>query len=271
MREMRVVCCQFEPISGDVKANRTKIEYLVDSSKDLTPQVVVFPEVCVQGISPAEIIANTAESIPGETSQLLCALSREYNIYCVVGLAEKRGGTYFNAAMLTNPEGEIVGVYRKTHLWTTERQIYTKGTDYPVFETDVGRVGIWICYDTRFPEVARILSIKGASIAFVPTAWLQEDVEHWRLAMRSRALDNFLYVCGADEIVQSKFYQACGASLICDPNGQILSEATRMKEMAVSATIDLALGKRLRASIPVLEDIQMDDLSTIMSSKGSAK
>jgi predicted amidohydrolase len=269
MKETRVACCQFEPIPGDVKANRKKIESLLDSSRRLTPHVVVFPEVCIQGISPAETIANTAEGIPGDSSKLICALSKEYDVYCVVGLAEKRGGAYFNAALLTSPEGKIRGIYRKTHLWTNERQVYTKGTEYPVFDTDVGRVGMWICYDTRFPEVARSLSMKGASIAFVPTAWLRDDVEHWRLAMRSRALDNFLYVCGSDQIAQSSFHQACGASLICDPNGQIISEATEMKEMAISATIDLTLVSRLRASIPVLEDMKIEVLGT--DSRGPAR
>jgi predicted amidohydrolase len=261
MKETRVACCQFEPTPGDVKANRKKVENLLDSSRRLAPHVIVFPEVCIQGIVPAETIANTAESIPGDTSKLVCALSKEYGVYCVVGIAEKRGGTYFNAAMLTSPEGEVVGVYRKSHLWINERQIYTRGAEYPVFDTELGKVGMWICYDTRFPEVARSLSMKGASIAFVPTAWLRDDVEHWRLAMRSRALDNFLYVCGSDQIAQSDFYQACGASLICDPNGLIVSEATEMKEMAISATIDLTLVSRLRTSIPVLEDLKAEELA----------
>jgi len=258
MKEIRVACCQFEPIPGDVKANRKKIEELLESARRLEPHVVVLPEVCVQGICPAETIVTTAESIPGQTSKLVCALSKEYGLYCAVGLAEKKGGAYFNAAMLTSPEGTIVGVYRKSHLWINERQVYSRGTEYPVFDTDVGRVGMWICYDTRFPEVARSLSMKGASIAFVPTAWLRDDVDHWRLAMRSRALDNFLYVCGSDQIAQSSFYQACGASLICDPNGQIVSQATEMTEMTISSVIDLALVTRLRTSIPVLEDLKAE-------------
>ncbi len=257
MKETRVVCCQFRPVSGDVAANRKKIEELVSRSRRLEPSVIVFPEVCVQGISPAKIIVDTAEGIPGDTTRLMCALSKEYNVYCVVGLAEKLDGRYFNAAVLVSPDGKLSGIYRKTHLWTTEREIYSNGSEYPVFDTDLGRVGIWICYDTRFPEVARNLSMNGATIAFVPTAWLSRDVEHWRLAVRSRALDNFMYVCGADEIVESDFHQSCGASLICDPNGQPIVEAPRMKETAISATIDPGLSDELRRSIPVLEDVPM--------------
>ena len=257
MKEIRVVCCQFRPVSGEVASNRRKIGDLAAGSKRLAPHVLVFPEVCVQGISPSEIIVKTAESIPGETSKLVCALSKEYNVYCVVGIAERSVGKLFNAAMLTGPDGKLLGVYRKTHLWTTEREIYSSGTEYPVFETDFGKVGIWICYDTRFPEVARKLSLQGATMAMVPTAWLSRDVEHWKLAVRSRALDNFMYVCGADEILESDFHQSCGASLICDPNGRLLAEASPKKEMAISAKLDPALPSQLRASIPVLEDMQI--------------
>jgi predicted amidohydrolase len=254
MKGINVVCCQFRPASGDVKSNRKKIEAMVAESRPQAPQVVVFPEVCVQGISPAETIIKTAENIPGETSKLMCALSKEYNVYCVVGLAESCDGKRFNVALLTGPEGKALGVYRKTHLWTTEREIYSNGTEYPVFDTDFGKVGMWICYDTRFPEVARKLSMKGATTALVPTAWLSRDIEHWKLAVRSRALDNFMYVCGADEILQSDFHQSCGMSLICDPNGNLLTQASPMKEMTISATIDPALPQQLRTSIPVLED-----------------
>lgn len=254
MREIIVACCQFKPVDGDVRANREKVGGLLESASKLSAQVVVFPEVCIQGICAGSVIAQTAESIPGPSSELLCSWTKEYQLYSVLGMAEKAGGRFFNSAVLAGPNGKLLGVYRKTHLWTTERDIYTPGSEYPVFETEIGKLCIWICYDTRFPEVAGAYSKRGASVAFVPTAWLSRDVEHWRLATRARALDNFMYVCGADEIVESDFHQACGASIVCNPEGNVLAEAQRGVETIISAAIDPLLCEKLREAIPVLKD-----------------
>ncbi|MCX6089974.1 MAG: carbon-nitrogen hydrolase family protein, partial [Candidatus Atribacteria bacterium] len=111
-------------------------------------------------------------------------------MYAVVGMAERNNGKIFNSAILFGPEGKIIGVYRKVHLWSTETVYFAHGSEYPVFDTDFGKMGMWICYDTRFPEVARSYAIQGARIAFISTAWLARDIEHWKLAVSSRAMDN---------------------------------------------------------------------------------
>ena len=179
-------------------------------------------------------------------------------------MAERSGNSLFNSSLFVNPDGKIVGVYRKIHLWATEATYFSRGTDYPVFDTEFGKVAMWICYDTRFPEVAKIFALKGARVIFVPTAWLTRDVAHWKLLIRARALDNFMYVCGADEIVETDQHQACGASIISNPHGELLAEAEFMTETVITAELDLQIGDEMRTLIPVLRDRQPQTYQEIL-------
>jgi len=254
MDQLKVACVQFQPVLGEVKQNLDTIAEYIQQGKGMKIDVMVFPELCVQGYDP-KLAQSTAEPQNGNSFHFLIEASKFSGMYLVVGIAERWKDKIFNSSVLFFPDGQF-GVYRKVHLWTTEAEVFTHGTDFPVFDTEFGKVGMWICYDTRFPEAARILALKGARIAFVPTAWLARDIEHWKLSVCSRALDNFMYVCGADEIVLADFHQSHGASIIANPHGQIVSLAEPMKNMIISSSIDLKVSDELRHLIPVLTDRQ---------------
>lgn len=265
MEKVIVACVQFKPEIGDVKANLDKLTEYFEQAKKLNPNFIVFPELCIQGIASPEKIAATAEPIPGHASNTLCELSKTYNVYSIVGIAEREGSKLYNSSILTSPEGKIIGVYHKIHLWDTEASYFSRGLDYPVYNTDFGKVATWICYDSRFPEVARSFALKGAKIVFVPTAWLARDVNHWKLLIRARALDNFMYVCGADKIVQNELFQAVGSSMIIDPCGEIITSAELMKETIISAELDLQQVDYMRNLIPVLKDRQKNTYKYLVS------
>ena len=245
-----------KPEIGNIKANLNKIASFFKQAKNQNPDFIIFPELCLQGITTPDVIDATAEPIPGPVSNTLCELSKTYGVYAIVGMAEKNGSKLFNSAVFSSPEGKIIGVYHKVHLWITESQYITRGSSYPVYETEFGKVAIWICYDTRFPEVARLYALKGAKIAFEPTAWLGRDVNHWKLLTRVRALDNFMYVCGTDEVVQSEYYQSVGCSMIVDPCGEIIVSAEPMIETMITAELELQQVDYMRNLIPVLRDRQ---------------
>jgi len=262
---MKVACVQFKPEIGNVKANLDKIAAFFEQAKSQNPDFIIFPELCIQGIATPEIIDSTAEPIPGHVSNTLCELSKTFGVYSIVGMAERDGSNLYNSAIFSSPEGKIIGVYHKVHLWITEAKYISRGSSYPVYDTEFGKVATWICYDTRFPEVARLYALKGARVAFVPTAWLARDVNHWKLLTRVRALDNFMYVCGTDEIVQSEFYQAVGCSMILDPCGEIITSAEPMKETIITAELDLQQVDYMRNLIPVLRDRQKNTYKDLIS------
>lgn len=257
MDKIKVACAQFKPDIGMVDSNIDKITSCFSRTCQLkSPDIIVFPELCIQGITSMEETIQTAETIPGNATNRICELCKNFNVYSVVGMAEKKGNNYYNSAVLISPEGKIIGVYHKVHLWDKEAEYFMRGSEYPVFDTDFGKVAMWVCYDTRFPEVARSYALKSARIAFVPTAWLERDVEHWKLLIRGRALENFLSICGADLIIQTELFRASGSSMIIDHSGKIAALAEPMTECIISEEIDLQKTDEMRKLIPILRDRQ---------------
>jgi predicted amidohydrolase len=169
-------------------------------------------------IGTGKSAADVAEAVPGPTTEAMGEVARKHGMYVVVGLYEWEGETLYNTAVLIDREGNIAGKYRKTHLPEAEVTWgITPGDTYPAFETDFGRIGIQICYDNFFPEVARSLALNGAEIVFLPI-WGdgRDENRTWDVVARARAIDNSVY------FVASNYSQK--RSLIVDPWGQILAD-----------------------------------------------
>ena len=124
MNKLKVVCAQFKPKIGEIGFNLNKIELLYKKAMDYNPNIIVFPELCIQGICSPEIFCEISEVIPGYSSNIICELSKKYNIYSVVGISEKNGNKFYNSSMLINNNGNILGVYRKVHLWDAENRFF---------------------------------------------------------------------------------------------------------------------------------------------------
>ena len=183
-------------------------------------------------VSTGKSYADVAESIPGPTSKALGVVAKAYHLYVIAGIYEREGGLVYNTALLINRDGAVVGKYRKTHLPINEvNGGITPGTQYPVFRTDFGVIGIEICYDNFFPEVARMLALNGAEMIFLPI-WgdLRANGYAWDIVARGRAIDNSVY------LVASNYSNK--RSLIIDPDGRILAD-TGGKSGIVLADVDL--------------------------------
>jgi predicted amidohydrolase len=175
--------------------------------------------------------ADAAEPIPGPTSKALGAVAKTYHLYVIAGIYEREGALVYNTALLIDRDGAVVGKYRKTHLPINEvNGGITPGTQYPVFSTDFGVIGIEICYDNFFPEVARMLALNGAEMIFLPI-WgdLRADGYAWDIVARGRAIDNSVY------LVASNYSNK--RSLIINPDGRILAD-TGGKSGIVFADVD---------------------------------
>ncbi|HOS92441.1 MAG TPA: carbon-nitrogen hydrolase family protein [Armatimonadota bacterium] len=178
---------------------------------------------------------DSRETVPGPTTRVLGEVARRHRMYIVAGVYEWAEGALWNTAVLIGRDGELVGRYRKTHLPEAEYVWgITPGTEYPVFETDLGKIGLEICYDTFFPECARSLAVKGAEIICLPI-WGdgREENTCWDVVSRARAIDNAVYFVAS--IYSPK------RSLIIDPWGHVLADTAGEEGVRV---VEVDLNKR---------------------------
>ncbi|TYP76582.1 carbon-nitrogen hydrolase family protein [Paenibacillus methanolicus] len=169
----------------------------------------------------------SGEQIPGGYTNFLSSYARQYGYYIIASLFETEEDVLYNTAVLIDRAGRIAGKYRKTHIPLDEAELgVTPGDDYPVFDTDLGRIGILICWDCYFPEVARLLTLKGAELLVVPT---QGNTLIQSLA---RAVDNGIHVVVAGMWGENP-------SRIIDPEGNILAEISEQAHGVAIAEIDL--------------------------------
>ncbi|XOV92896.1 MAG: carbon-nitrogen hydrolase family protein [Bacteroidota bacterium] len=206
---VRIASASVLPKKWDKAWNWSRIESLVrKAATEGGAQVVVTPEGALDGYVINEVNAKTgeekemltkkfielAEPLDGPFIDKARRLADELEIYFVLGFLELEGTTTYNTAILIDPEGEIIGKYSKTHFaqgYTINPSCYVPGTQYPVFQTPFGKVGMMICYDRQLPEPARILALNGAQILFVPSYGGYTDKDGWNtVLLRTRAREN---------------------------------------------------------------------------------
>jgi predicted amidohydrolase len=167
-----------------------------------------------------------------------------------VGLLERDGDLLRNAAVLVGPEG-LVGSYRKTHLpFLGVDRFVTPGDELPVYETPLGRIGLEICYDLRFPEATRTLALKGADIVAHPTNFPLAARIQTELITVARAAENRIFLLSANRVGKERWAEFCGWSQIVDPYGRRLAEAGETEEALLVADIDLELARDKDYVIP---------------------
>ncbi len=256
---------QFDPVFGDVKGNLTRVSQVLSGKK---ADLVVLPELFNTGYqftSRAEV-GDLSEEIPsGSTTKVLIELSKEKNLHIVAGIAERAGGSFFNSAVLTGPDG-FIGVYRKTHLFFEEKLWFSPGdTGFKVWETPVGTIGVMICFDWFFPESARTLALKGADIIAHPANLV---LPHCPDAMPTRCLENRVYAVtanrtGSEQRGGKERLEFIGTSEIVSPNGEVLYRAERDSEEFGAAEVDIASArsKKLNSFNDLFEDRRKEHYS----------
>ena len=253
----RIACCQMDSGFGSKEKNVEKmVEMIERAAADRDVDLVVLPEMVNVGFKELDQLPMLAESFPdGYTAKAMIAQAKKHGIHIVYGYLEENpdGGKPFNAAGLIDDKGTPLGRYRKSHLVDEiETPFIEKGTEYPVFDTSIGKIGIMICWDTAYPEVARILALKGAEIIAVPTAWETEATEgDWTLVNSARSFDNIVYLASANRIGQDIYEPFIGQSMITGPNGRQIIKAGDGEEV-IKAEVDLSLIPELRNGYYVL-------------------
>lgn len=219
---------------------------------------------------------TTAEPIPdGPTTRLMQDLAREHGMVLVVPIYEEEmTGVYYNTAVVIDADGTYLGKYRKTHIPQVagffEKFFFRPGNlGYPVFETAVGKVGVYICYDRHFPEGARALGLNGAEIVFNPSATVAGLSEHlWKLEQPAHAVANGYYLGAINRVGREQpwdigeFY---GQSYFVNPRGQFLSEGSRDQDELVVADLDLEMIREVRDLWQFYRDRRPDSYEQLVS------
>jgi predicted amidohydrolase len=241
-------------ISPDRGVNLMKALSLIKRALQVRASIVVLPELFNTGFYPHSY-EEVEDRIEDELETIL-KLSERKNIVIAGTVAERIEGELFNTAVVIKG-GKIIGKYRKTHLFplTEEKRYFTPGNELVVVDSPVGKLGLMICYEIRFPEIARYLTEKGAEILVIPAEFPAPRINHWRILLRARAIENQCYVLGANCAEGEDRYP--GRSMIIDPWGNVLVEAGDRQEI-IMAEIDIENVKKTRRKFPFLKDVRKD-------------
>ena len=238
---MRVGFFQFAPVFGQVRRN---LDYVLTALGDVQADLVVLPELPFTGyfFKDRRELARLAEEIPGSaTIEALAALCRRRNLHIVSGFAEKAGDRLFNSAVLIGPGG-VLHTYRKLHLFNTEKEYFDPG-DRPleVVPAAGARIGLMVCYDWRFPEVARVLTLKGAQLICQPANLV---LPYCQQTMLTRSLENNVFTVTANRYGTERRPHGeltfTGQSQIADPRGNRLCRAPSDADALYVRDIEIA-------------------------------
>jgi len=251
-RPVRVAVAQMAPQQGASQHNVDRVICRLGEAAARGAQLVVFPECALSGylLDDTDELERMAEPIPGRATQRLSEACARWQVHTVLGLLEQGSDAIYNSAVLVGPSG-VIGRYRKAHLpgLGLDRLVAHGNTPFAVCETPLGRVGLAICYDIRFPEVARLLALQGADLIAIPTAWPVLD----RLAppstipdvlTRARACENRVFLAVADRVGQEHGRAFLGRSQLVDVFGTVLAEGSTAEEEILEAELDLALARQ---------------------------
>jgi len=246
-------------------ANLAAAEQLVCQAAAGGAELIVLPEL-FNLYGDLQRAAAEAEPLDGHTAALLQRVARATNAWLVGGsFAEAGAGSKaHNTSLIIDPAGVVRGVYRKMHLFDVdlgealrvqESESLLPGNDIGYFETPLANLGVSICYDLRFPEVYREQSRRGAEMLCVPAAFTQRTGrDHWHLLVRARAVENQCYVIAANQVGEhAPGSSSYGHSLIVDPWGKVLAEASGSAAEVVDADMSGELLSDIRNRLPALQ------------------
>ena len=215
--------------------------------------LIVFPETHLMGFPSNETVAQVSEALDGPTVQAVQQAARARNVSVVIGMAESDGGRFYNTTLLITPEG-IALRYRKTHLWASDRGVFTPGDRYATCLWNGVRVGLLICYDIEFPESARALAQLGAELIIVTNGNMDPYGPTHRTAIMARAQENQAFALMVNRVGEGDGGLVfAGGSALVDPFGTLLQEAGR-DECQFSAQLDLTQLQAARRDYRYLDD-----------------
>lgn len=254
---MRVSSIQLDMKFCDIEYNLEHAESLVRAAKEKeNPDVIVLPETWTTGFYPTQSPTAYFDKNGERVKAKFSALAGELDTNIVAGsVATLKNGKAYNTAYVFSRNGECAAEYDKTHLFTpmNEDKFFESGDHTCVFELDGVRCGIIICYDIRFPELARTLALEGAEMLFAVSQWPDKRIYHLETLTKARAIENQMFVVCCNSCGKTPSAVFGGSSMTVDPLGEVLCRAGN-KEEIITADCDLSVIKKVRGSINVFND-----------------
>lgn len=268
LRKYKIAVVQLDSQNDKGENLKTACRYIDEAAAE-GAKLVSFPEVmnlCGENVGEG----GGHETIPGYTTELLMAKAKEHGIYIHSGsFCEKIPGEEraYNTSVIIDPEGKIIARYRKLHTFDVtlpdgtvcdESARVHPGNEIVTVDTALGRLGMSICYDIRFPELYRIMALDGAQVIFTPASFtMPTGKDHWEPILRTRAIENGCYIVAPGQIGKKVRFTAYGNSMVVDPWGTVVSRS-RDTVGVIYAEIDLDYEDAIRAKIPSLANRRAD-------------
>lgn len=257
LNKMKISCIQLDMEFESVEKNYSHAKELIrETVKKEKSDVVVLPETWSTGYYPTENLENFCEKDGDRIKADFSALAKELNVNIVGGsIANIRNGKIRNTAYIFNRNGDVVGDYDKTHLFTPmdEHKYFDFGDKLTAFELDGHKCGIIICYDVRFCELVRTLALQGIEVLFMVSQWPDKRVNHLLTLTSARAIENQMFVACCNSCGKANSTVFGGHSQIVDPWGEVLARADA-NESVITAECDFSIIKGIRESINVFND-----------------
>lgn len=268
MTKIKLALCQMNVVD-DKKANLKKASSMIAESAEKNADFIILPEMFNCPYSNEKFIEYGEDEHESCTLNEISRLAKENNVYILAGsIPERESDKLYNTSYLFDKTGQIIAKHRKMHLFDIdvkdritfkESDVLTAGDEFTIADTEFGKIGIGICYDIRFVELARIMVEKGALVLVYPGAFNQTTgPAHWELLFRSRALDNQTFCIGvAPALNEDASYHSYGHSIVTNPWGELIAEASEKEELII-CEIDLDEIKKVREELPILKNKRED-------------
>lgn len=270
VNKLKVACLQISAREyNDRYENKENILRMIDKAADAHPQLMVLPECAYPAYYISPLIVKNPLEFQKSTLELIAEVKQRaklYKCYIALGIIETDliKNILYNSALLINPEGREIGRFRKSYLWHFDSHWFCAGEQYPVIETEFGKVGMFICSDGRLPEIVRCLSLQGADILIDLTNWVTSGFEKETLTnpqveymIPTRALENRVWIIAANKVgMEAKTILFCGKSAVFAPDGEVAKIASSSQEEILFYEISLeeAKDKIIDNQINIIDD-----------------
>jgi predicted amidohydrolase len=248
--------------AADKTENLEKLEKTVAEAKKQSVDMVIFPELSLTGYVVRDQIYELAEPVPGPSTEILAKIAKELKVHIVFGMPELSSGTQatiHNTAVLVGPKG-FIGKYRKMYLPThsvfEEKRYFRPGYEAATFDTELGKIGLIICYDIFFPEVSRLTRLKGAQLIVCISASPAVRRSFFETLTAARAIENTAFMAFVNLAGIEDGLQFWGGSRLIGPQGRILAKGKYDEEDLVMAEVDYADIRPIEAFVPTLRDLR---------------
>lgn len=243
-RTLTLALVQMNAELGNIRQNLERVIEFTQWASTRGAQVVVFPELILTGSHPTLLgpqLQQLALTREDEPIRQLARAAHDSGVYLLAGFLERRGrsGAVYDSLVWCSPGDQGIATYAKTHMYTTERRYFSFGHQLQVHETEFGKLGIMICYELCFPEVARILALRGAEVLLAPAAWGRLDEIQWPIHLRARALENLVFAAGVNRAGVEGDLHYIGQTMMVHPLGNVVGHLDTDQEDMLVTTVDL--------------------------------